>query len=258
MEGMMAQRSVIVWVLSGTLPPSARTGSSCMLSHQMFCATDSIMTSFWDLESVGVASDEASRRDDDSVMTQFEESVTYDGSRYQVKLPWKLDTQKLLDNEAQARQRLRRLTGKLSKDKVLCELYHDVFCDYLQEGFIEEVPQQQSGVQGPGPHIVYYMPHRPVVKESSTTTNVRPVWCVGQRALSILSQWLFGDWTKSHSQFAWDSYKIPTVGRGSGCWCYQGFLADRSSSWWPRRSSIPVGSSWWSAFDAVCAIAIWK
>ena len=176
MEGMMAQRSVFGWVLSGTLPPSTRMGRSCMLSHQMFCATDSIITSFWDLESVGVASDEASRRDDDSVMTQFEESVTYDGSRYQVKLPWKSNMPKLLDNEAQARQRLGRLSGKLSKDKVLCELYHDVFCDYLQEGFIEEVPQQHSGVQGPGPHTVYYMPHRPVVKESSTTTKVRPVF----------------------------------------------------------------------------------
>ena len=80
MEGMMAQRSVFGWVISETLPPSARTGSFCMLSHQMFCAIDSIITSFWDLESVGVASDEASRRDDESVMTQFEESVTYDGS----------------------------------------------------------------------------------------------------------------------------------------------------------------------------------
>ena len=94
-----------------------------------------------------------------------------------MKLPWKSDLPKLLD-EAQARQRLGRLSGKLSKDKVLCELYHNhnVFCDYLQEGFIEEVPQQQSGVQDPGPHTVYYMPHCPVVKESSTTTKVRPVF----------------------------------------------------------------------------------
>ncbi|XP_069994246.1 uncharacterized protein [Penaeus vannamei] len=47
-----------------------------------------------------------------------------------------------------------------------------MFTDYEQEGIIEEVPSSEVVSSQP----TYYMPHRPVVKESGSSTKVRPVF----------------------------------------------------------------------------------
>ncbi|XP_069988581.1 uncharacterized protein [Penaeus vannamei] len=56
----------------------------------------------------------------------------------------------------------------------LCSKKHEsenVFAGYEQEGIIEEVPSSEVVSSQP----TYYMPHRPAVKGSSSSTKVRPV-----------------------------------------------------------------------------------
>ncbi|XP_068240255.1 uncharacterized protein [Palaemon carinicauda] len=61
---------------------------------------------------------------------------------------------------------------KLEHDKELKKEYQKVFDSYESDHKIEEVPRQEiSGVNS-----VYYMPHRPVVKLSSSITKIRPVF----------------------------------------------------------------------------------
>ena len=43
---------------------------------------------------------------------------------------------------------------------------------WKKTGVIEEVPERELV----GPYPIFYMPHRPVVRASSTTTKIRPVF----------------------------------------------------------------------------------
>ena len=80
----------------------------------------------------------------------------------------------LLDNEQQARARLNHLNQRPFKNSELETRYHHVIQDMQQAGVIEEVPADQVRVSTG--NLMYYMPHRPVVKESSISTKVRPVF----------------------------------------------------------------------------------
>ena len=72
----------------------------------------------------------------------------------------------------------------MSRDPALERDYATVLSEYESLGFVEHVPAAADAAQ-PGP--VYYMPHRPVVKESSATTKVRPVFDASARGPSGLS-----------------------------------------------------------------------
>ena len=93
-------------------------------------------------------------------------------NRYQVSLPWKPgggDT--LLNNERLARKRLHNLGKRLDSETDLKREYNDALKSMETSGVIEEVPRDEVSY-----YPIYYMPHRPVVKESSMTTKVRPVF----------------------------------------------------------------------------------
>ena len=177
--GLVAQRTIFGWVMSGLLPEdhsSPRVQSNVSVSHQLLCCdvSESMVRKFWDLESIGVVGRESQL--EDPVMRDFCEKVQFVDGRYSVALPWKDESvrPRLLDNEQQARARLNHLSQRLSKNPELETRYHQVIQDMQQAGVIEEVPADL--VRVPTGSLVYYMPHRPVVKESSISTKVRPVF----------------------------------------------------------------------------------
>ena len=55
---------------------------------------------------------------------------------------------------------------RLSKDPVLNKEYHAIFAQMLQDGILEDINEESGEPR-------FYMPHRPVVRESSTTTKMR-------------------------------------------------------------------------------------
>ena len=79
----------------------------------------------------------------------------------------------LIENEAIAHKRLSNLSCKLDKDPTLKAGYSNVFRELEQKGIIEEVSEDEAHNV---PYPVFYLPHHPVVKESSTTTKIRPVF----------------------------------------------------------------------------------
>ncbi|XP_068232198.1 uncharacterized protein [Palaemon carinicauda] len=130
---------------------------------------------FWDLETVGVKPRElVESYSETKVFKEFESTVKFVNGRYEVALPWKDDSAKgrLLNNVVIAHKRLGRLMVKLEHDKELKKEYQKVFDSYESDHIIEEVPRQE--ISGVNP--VYYMPHRPVVKLSSSSTKIRPVF----------------------------------------------------------------------------------
>ncbi|GBM92518.1 hypothetical protein AVEN_123175-1 [Araneus ventricosus] len=90
-------------------------------------------------------------------------------NRYEVCLPWADDSSPLPDNFNLAKKRLEVTTEKLLS-RNLHDKYENVFQEWLDEGIIEEVPPNEVASYG------NYLPHRPVIKESSSTTPIRPVF----------------------------------------------------------------------------------
>ena len=91
----------------------------------------------------------------------------------------------LQDNEKLARVRLESLRRRLARDNSdLAGRYDSVLQEMENERIIEEVPVDETV----SPHPTYYMPHHPVIKESSSSTKVRPVFdasATGRNGVSL-------------------------------------------------------------------------
>ncbi|XP_068215832.1 uncharacterized protein [Palaemon carinicauda] len=173
---VVAMKSLFGYVLSGRL---YKTNDSCTYSvPQLLCissVSDSDLCKFWDLETVGVKPRElVESYSETKDFKEFQSTVKFVNGRYEVALPWKDDSAKerLLNNVVIAHKRLGRLMVKLEHDKELKKEYQKVFDSYESDHIIGEVPRQE--ISGVNP--VYYMPHRPVVKLSSSSTKIRPVF----------------------------------------------------------------------------------
>ena len=75
----------------------------------------------------------------------------------------------LPSNKELALARLRRTTRKLEKMGKL-EEYNKVMQDQIDEGILEEVPEQQTG------DIIHYIPHQAVIREDAESTKMRIVY----------------------------------------------------------------------------------
>lgn len=170
-EGLVAQETLFGWVLSGTCA-SVHEGNVGF--SQMLCINETSLHKFWDLESVGICHQEVNAVDNNPVLKTFSETVKFKDGRYEVALPWKSVSDKcsLQNNEKLAKRRLSCLMHKFKTDSKLQEEYDAVFKSYEQEGIIEEVPESEMN----GPYPTFYLPHRPVIREISTTSKVRPVF----------------------------------------------------------------------------------
>ncbi|KAK3889709.1 hypothetical protein Pcinc_006275 [Petrolisthes cinctipes] len=172
-KGLVAQECVFGWVLSGSWTSCSPMG----VSTQLLCVngvSEASLSKFWDLESVGVTCKEALTDYSNRVQQTFTEHVRFVDGRYEVTLPWKSDTARsqLQDNVKLAEKRLSNLCHRFQKDPRLKEEYDAVFRAYEKKGICEEVPPSQLK----SVHPTYYLPHRPVVRESSSSTKVRPVF----------------------------------------------------------------------------------
>lgn len=180
----VAMKSVFDWILSGNVgkcsdptgvPLSSTYKSS---SSQLLCiskVSDADMSKFWDLETIGINSNKECKEDiRNKVVHEYSDKIKFVNGRYEVHLPWKENAIKdtLMSNELHAKKRLNKLLVKLDKDEDLKAEYMKVFDEYEYLGIIEEVPLEEIVHLGP----IYYMPHRPVVKSSSSATKVRPVF----------------------------------------------------------------------------------
>ena len=181
---LVAQRSALGWVVSGCVP-SPGVGVNTP-SHQLFCQTSvSDCQVFWDLDLIGIKETEFDSERRDPTLERFEEQIERVGDRYSVGLPWKEHSKhRLVNNKANAMKRLCSLSARLDKDEQLKQSYNAYFHDMLNEGVIEEVP---LGNECSDDNPVFYLPHHPVMKESSVSTKVRPVFDASAKGYNRVS-----------------------------------------------------------------------
>ena len=107
--------------------------------------------------------------DQEEVKKEFIENIEQkEDGRYRVKIPWIEDRVPRQTNEQQSRIRLNRLMKRMT-EKVR-DGYEEIIEDQLKTGVIEEVPIQPTG------NRIFYMPHKPVVREGATSTKIRMVF----------------------------------------------------------------------------------
>jgi len=175
--GLVAIETSLGWTLQGKIPETNNTSNTTMITTSMF-TKDMLITDLWQLDVLGITDpiEKRSRQQlEEAAQEYFQQtiSVTSEG-RYQVALPWVEGHPVLRSNFEVAEKRLQNTLKKLRDDDLL-EDYNQVFEDWLHEGFIEETVQKEDEV------AVHYLPHRPVVKNESNTTRIRPVFDASSR-----------------------------------------------------------------------------
>lgn len=88
----------------------------------------------------------------------------------------------MLNNEKLTKRRLGALSKRLAGNTELLKAYDKSLLDMEREGIIE-VPTNELYTSNP----VFYLPHRPVVKDSCLTTKVLPVFDASAKGFNNLS-----------------------------------------------------------------------
>ena len=171
----VAVETELGWVLSG--PMKGR--DTCSDSHlaQVNFISSSIekqeslkdVHRLWDLETLGI------RDTEDEVHETFKNSISFNGIRYSVRLPWKEGHPELPSNYSTSLHRLRTQVRKLERDPEILREYAAIIEDQLQSGIIEEVIELERAPK------VHYLPHQAVVRKESATTKVRVVYDASSR-----------------------------------------------------------------------------
>jgi len=179
-EKLVAQETLFGWMLSGAYGAGEGETAGRREAVQLFCVSsvlDNDLKRLWDL-------DLEAEKVDTEVLDRFCQSIKVRGDRYEVELPWKEGArEKLVNNYRTADIRLRSLSRKMDKQPELKEKYDQALLEMEKLGIIVEVPAEEMETKNP----VFYMPHRPVVKESSVSTKVRPVFDASAKDLNGLS-----------------------------------------------------------------------
>ncbi|KAJ8918883.1 hypothetical protein NQ315_011175, partial [Exocentrus adspersus] len=157
------------------------TGRKCMLqcglvAMETFFVNDASICELWELDALGIREplEKKSRSDMEAAAKKlFTQTIKInEDGRYEVRLPWVEDHPPLPTNYSLAQKRL-NITAKKLKSTHLVEEYDSVFKEWLTEDIIEQVDGDISDYG-------HYLPHRPVIKENSTT-KIRPVFDASAR-----------------------------------------------------------------------------
>ena len=121
-------------------------------------------TKCWEVESSGTSEKETFN------FKSFTHQLKFDGKDYVTKLPIKNTDNRIPDNYQLCLKRLESLKRSLHKDQTLPTDYNEIIKNYFENSSIEKVDTLGE------PGLTTFLPHRPVVKSSRTTTKIRIVY----------------------------------------------------------------------------------
>ncbi|KAJ8979482.1 hypothetical protein NQ317_000358 [Molorchus minor] len=168
--GLIGMETLLGWTLIGKVKISSNVPkSSSMIVTSLICQDSNL----WSLDVLGIydPTDQKSKKElEQGVWDHFLKTVSINSSgRYEVNMPWIEGHPPLPSNSIIAKTRLDKPMKKLEEDGNYHD-YNEVFGEWLDEGIIEEVPEEELDNRG------HYLPHRHIIKLSSATTKLRPVF----------------------------------------------------------------------------------
>ncbi|KHJ42896.1 hypothetical protein D918_06980 [Trichuris suis] len=167
----VALRTLFGWIVCGSIGEGSRVRNVRSLHAQVMEDPNEILRKFWDLEAPGIRDAEEARKSQSTeAIRHYTESITFEGERYVVRLPWKTDVVNLPNNYKQAKGRLFQTERKLSDSRQM-STYIEAMDAYVSNGWVEEV-NYDSGQSGK----IWNLPHHAVFREDKTTTKCRVVF----------------------------------------------------------------------------------
>ena len=149
-------------------------GSEVDLSNMFLTQTSTVdYENLCNLDVLGLKDSPAG--DQQSVYEEFKEQLIRrpDGS-YETGLPRRGCHPPLPNNELGSLRRLNYLARKLGKQPGMLQKYDDVIKDQLSQGIVEKATEEADGRE-------FYIPHKPVVRDSAETTKLRIVYDASAR-----------------------------------------------------------------------------
>ena len=183
--GPIAVRSKLGWLLSGPTNNSqneTNVVSNLVISggpHLSNGAKESdemadMLKRFWDVESLGIVD-----TDCESELVKRKGEITFNGSHYEVDLPWKDDCLPLSNNYGMCVTRLRSLHSKLKSEPNLLKEYDNIIQEQRKNRIVEIVPEAEDQTLEEdklSTRRIHYSPHHAVVRRDRETTKVRIVY----------------------------------------------------------------------------------
>ena len=119
------------------------------------------------LDVLGLA--DAPEHDQNTVHAEFKEQLERSPEGwYETGLPWKSNHPELLDNKQGSLNRLENLSRRLERKGQTSE-YDGIIKEQIEMNIVERAPEKVSGKE-------FYIPHKPVVRETAATTKMRVVY----------------------------------------------------------------------------------
>ena len=128
---------------------------------------------FWDWESLGVVAGQVLLSPKEKYAEDFfKENVTFDGKRYEVKLPFDPDLPKPINNYASALAQFKSLERTLCRNLSKKERYTKAMEQYIKDGHIERVfsPHPDRDANR------YFLPHHGIWRDNAPSTKARVVF----------------------------------------------------------------------------------
>ena len=122
------------------------------------CSLDDKLQKFWEMDNIDLDSI------DSNVLSDFKKSISFDGEKYSVGLPWKFNHAKLPVNYYYAKSRLSSNLNKLRKTHNHIDSYNKVIVDQLEAGYIEDVTNIPANSER-----THYLAHSGILRDSETT-----------------------------------------------------------------------------------------
>ena len=184
----IALGSIFGWVLNGNILVISRVHLN-ITTHMFridavnneFIETKDFKNPFeFDLTNVNDGREELHLTDENQhVLKNFQNTIEFKNNRYVAKLPIKKMNELLPDNYTVAKKRLDYLQKQLTKNKNLFTDYDKVIKQYLEEGIVEFVENNNNKTT---PGQVHYLPHRAIIREKNETAKLRIAFDASSKA----------------------------------------------------------------------------
>ncbi|KRX86446.1 hypothetical protein T4E_10538 [Trichinella pseudospiralis] len=167
--GPVAIHSRLGWILCGQTNRRPTTAVTTLLTHVEESA-DQILRRFWELEAIGIATDNQTAPPDQEALQRFEQGLSFDGERYEVHLPWLPSRPSLPNNFPQARRRLLAVERRLARCEEERLEYAATMRQYVENGWAERA--LEIGPEG----RTWYLPHHAVYQGEGKEKKCRVVF----------------------------------------------------------------------------------
>ncbi|XP_003382170.1 Pao retrotransposon peptidase family protein [Trichinella spiralis] len=164
----VAVETVLGWIICGPVNPHPAPETVAAFNAVVEPSVEDLLRRFWEIEEMGVPF----RCESDEVDPEkrFREGLSYDGTRYSVRLLWKNSGCWLPDNFAVAKRRLETLERRMAREPSRRDVHSSILHSYLVNGWAEEITSE--GPQG----RTWYLPHHVVSQQGPEAMKHRIVF----------------------------------------------------------------------------------